>query len=73
MQMLREGGFTDAEIDGMLSHLNETYAGLKKNEYIEKELQKMNEEILKRRGVGLTEKERADLRAGIETRLDKKR
>ena len=35
MQTLREGGFSDAEIDSILSHLNSTYGGMKRREFID--------------------------------------
>lgn len=69
MQTLREGGFTDDEIDSMLSRLNKTYATQKNREYVNKELNKMDVEIQKRRGEPLTEEEKEGLRAGIESRF----
>ncbi len=69
MQTLREGGFSDEEIDSVLTHSNKTYAGLKKGAYIEKEIQKMNEEIRQRRGIGFSPKEIENIRKGIESRF----
>ena len=69
MQTLREGGFTDQEIDSILSHLNPTYAGIKQKEYIEREFLKMDEEIKKRRGTGFTFEEADRIKKDIESRL----
>lgn len=69
IQILREGGFTDQEIDSMLSNLNVTYREIKEGELVNKELGKMDEEIRNRRGTGLTEDEKELLRKGIESRF----
>ena len=69
IKVLHEGGFSDEEIDSILSHLNSTYAGLKKEEFINEELNKMDGEIKNRRGIGLSESEREKLKAGIKSRL----
>lgn len=66
---LREGGFSDNEIDTILTNLNKTYANIKNNQYIEKELSKMNEEIEKRRGYSLTDEEKESLKKGIASRI----
>ncbi len=71
MQTLREGGFTDEEIDTMLVHLNPTYAGEKQKVAIEQELTKMNNEITLRRGYPLSDEEKANLKKGIESRFTK--
>lgn len=69
LETLREGGFSESEIDSIMSHLNETYAGVKMNEAVEKELRKMDAEITNRRGTPLTDEEKKSLRAGIESRF----
>jgi hypothetical protein len=71
MQTLREGGFTDKEIDSIIGPLNPTYAGLKREEYINRELLRMQEEVRSRSGRELTTKELEELRRGIESRLKK--
>ncbi len=69
MQTLREGGFTDTEIDSILSNLNSTYSHEKRKGYIEAELLKMGNEIYERRGTPLSEQEKKDLKEGIESRF----
>ena len=69
IQTLREGGFNDEEIDFIMSNLNKTYDRLKKNEFIEQELRRMEEEIKNRRGFGLNIDERRALRESIESRF----
>lgn len=69
IQTLRETGFSDKEIDSILRNLNSTYAGLKKEEFVVRELKKMEEEVSKRRGSGFTEQERIEMKKGIESRF----
>ncbi|MBS3902944.1 MAG: hypothetical protein KGZ30_01045 [Anaplasmataceae bacterium] len=72
INVLREGGLNDEEINTMLSRLNQTYATLKEQEVVDRELQRMDAEIEERRGSGLTEEEREALRAGIQSRFTRK-
>lgn len=69
IQTLREGGLSDAEIDSFLSNLNLTYRGLKKEEFINNQLNRMDGGIFKRRGIGLNDDEKVRLRKGIESRF----
>jgi len=69
MQTLREGGFTDAEIDTILSNLNQTYSNEIIKGQVETELIKINNEIREKRGVALSDTERNALRKGIESRF----
>lgn len=71
LQTLREGGFTDVEINSIMSHLNETYAGFQKDVAVNKELEKMDGEIRARRGFSLSNEEKTKLREGIESRFVK--
>ena len=73
LKTLREGGLTDAEIDSCLSHLNATYGEIKNKEFVEKELSRMDDEIIRRRGFGLTNEEKESLRQGIVSRFKTKR
>lgn len=68
MQTLRKGGFTNEEIDSIFSHLNTTYAGIKKKEYVDREIQNMKDEVKKRSGRELTLEEINKIREGIESR-----
>ena len=54
---LMEGGFSQGEIDSILSNLNKTYDNLKKQELIEKEVSRIDAELFNRRGSGLTDEE----------------
>jgi len=69
IKTLYAGGFTDAEIDSILSHLNATYVGKKREGYVNQELSKMEAEISKRRGYGFSDKEKTAIREGIESRF----
>ena len=69
MQTLREGGFSEKEIDEILSHLNTTYLGFKNKEFVDGEYKKMNEEIKSKRGTGFTPAEEESIRKGIQSRL----
>lgn len=71
IQILREGGLTNEEIDTMLSHLNPVYGELKQEEFINRELQKMVREVETRRGSPLAEEEKTGLQEGIQSRFKK--
>lgn len=72
IKLLHESNISNEEIERILSHLDETYAGKSREHAIDKELRKMEAEIVKRRGIGLTPAEKDALREGIETRFERR-
>ena len=69
IQVLREGGFTDGEIDRMLIHLNKEYAKQKGADVVEQELKKVEDEFTAKSGRYLNEDEKEYFRKGIRERL----
>ncbi|KKT42311.1 MAG: hypothetical protein UW30_C0001G0036 [Candidatus Giovannonibacteria bacterium GW2011_GWA2_44_13b] len=67
MKILREGGFSDKEIDAMLSRLNVAYAKGAKIDPMEEELKRI-EEHLKAYGKTLNDEEREYMRKSIASR-----
>lgn len=67
---LREGGFTQSEIDSVMSHLNKTYRDQKypKEERIEAELKKTEEYLFKKYGQKMDNEKREYLRRSISER-----
>ncbi|MCR4323295.1 MAG: hypothetical protein NUV61_04390 [Candidatus Azambacteria bacterium] len=72
MQTLREGGFTDDEIDMIMVHCNATYFELKKPKLVEEEVEKIKESFLKGYGKALSEGEIEYIRKAIEQQLDER-
>jgi hypothetical protein len=71
IKLLREDGvFSEKEIDGILSRLNQTYAEYKHNPHIEEELKKIDDKTKEHRGVGLSEEEKEYFRRSIKTRYE---
>ena len=70
IKTLYEAGFTDAQIDSFFIPLNATYAGKKKEEYVNQELSKMEREVADRRGFGFSNEEKTAIREGIESRFN---
>lgn len=66
---LKDGGFTQEEIDLVISGLNKTYLEERKPEMIERELVKIMREYRKEKGKILTPGEIDYLKAGIESRF----
>lgn len=66
---LREGGFTDEEIDYIMSHLNQTYAEHKGIDIVEDELSRIEHYIFQKEGRRLSEAQKAHLREGIRMRF----
>jgi len=71
MQTLREGGFTDQEIDVFLSQMNADYRKAKNPHFIEQELSKIKKHFLKDHHRILTLQEIEHLKKSIESRLEK--
>ncbi|MDP1688564.1 MAG: hypothetical protein Q8L47_00300 [bacterium] len=72
IKLLHESNITDEEIDRILTHLNETYADKSRETTINKELRKMEAEVINRRGSEFTPDEKKTIREGIETRFERR-
>jgi len=73
MQTLREGNFTDEEIDGILVHLNAEYAKVKKPEIIQKRMKEVEERVKQMyHGHTFSEEEKELLKKQIEREFDEK-
>lgn len=70
IRTLRDGGFSDDEIDWILGNLNKNYRLFKDPDFIEKELKKIGEKVFKRHGKFLTNTEKNYLRKVIKSRLE---
>lgn len=70
MQTLRDGGFTDKEIDMILSGLNVDYRKAKNPHFVEEELSKLKRYFLKEHHRILTTVEIEYLKKGIQSRLE---
>ncbi len=70
MQTLRDGGFSDEEIDAMLSRLNVEYAKGGGIDVVEKELERIEKDLLKTHGHILTKEQRENMRKNIADRLE---
>jgi hypothetical protein len=68
IKTLREGGFTDEELDSMLPRLNKEYSKASGIDPIEQELQKIEKTLVKKHGRTLTEEQRKYMRESIGTR-----
>jgi hypothetical protein len=66
MQVLREGGMTDDEINSIFCKTNKTWLEARLPELIEKELKKINDLKKKQNGIGLIGEEREYFRKAIE-------
>lgn len=66
---LKDGGFTQEEIDMIISGLNKKYLEERKPEMVERELVKIMKEFRKEKGTILTPEEIDYLKAGIESRF----
>lgn len=69
IKVLREGGFTDEEMDRMFIHLNIEYAKQKGADVVEQELKKVEEEFIAKSGRYLNDDEKEHFRKGIQERL----
>ena len=70
IKTLRDGGFSDEEIDVMLSRLNVEYAKGAGINVVEKELERIEKDLLKTHGRKLTEEQRKYMRKSISNRLE---
>lgn len=68
MQALRKSGFSDEEIDVVLSRLNVEYAKGRGIDVVEKELERIEKALLKTHGRALTKEQREYLRKSISDR-----
>lgn len=68
MQTLREGGFSDEEIDSMLSRRNVEYAKGAGIDVVDKELERIEKDLLKTHGRKLTKEQREYMRKSIADR-----
>ncbi len=67
---LKEGGFSDEEMDYLLSYLNKTYRQIKGSEVVERELENTEKYLREKYGRRLNPEQRQCLRKGIESRFD---
>lgn len=70
---LRNGGFTEEEMNAILLFLNETYRKIKGPEIVEKKLKEIEKYIFEKCGRRLTSEQADNLRKGIEIRLGNKK
>ena len=70
MQTLRDGGFTDREIDMILSNLNAEYRKAKNPHFVEEELGRLKRHFFKEHHRILTAEEIEYLRKGIQSRSE---
>ncbi len=72
MKVLREGGFTEQELDDFFSRMNDTYRKVKNVSFVENELKKIQQYLKERYGRVLNSKEIEYLKQGIEEKLKEK-
>lgn len=70
IKTLREGGFSDEEMDLILENLNPTYRKMKDPDFVEKELERLRKDLFEKIGRPLTREEIEHLRKSIESRLE---
>jgi hypothetical protein len=66
---LHEGGFSDDEIDHIMSHLNQTYAEHRGIDIVEEEVKRLEAYMLTKYGRQLSEEQKVYLRQGIKIRF----
>jgi len=69
VRTLVEAGFSNEEIDKMMSNLNETYKNKIKEAEIEKEFRKISDDLKKRKGYKLSKDEAVRIKQGIASRF----
>ncbi len=69
MNVLREGGMNEDEMDRILIHLNKTYRGLKAPFIIEREIEKIKEELVKGYKYHLNDEQEQLIRKGLEDKM----
>lgn len=70
MQTLREGGFSDDEIDMIMAYCNAVYFELKKPKMVEQEVERIIKLFFREQGKVLNEEEVEYFRKGVGQRLD---
>lgn len=72
LEALRQGGFSQGEIDAIMSHLNKTYRDQKnpKENRIDEELKKIEDHLFLQYGQKLTPERREYLRKSISERKE---
>ena len=70
IRILREGGFTDKEMDRALTHLNQEYAELKMPPHVREALKRVISRLEEERGRKITPAEKDSLLKVIQSRLD---
>ena len=69
MNVLREGGINEEEMDAILMHLNKTYSNLKAPFIIEREIEKIKEELVKEYKYYLNDEQEQLIRKGLEEKM----
>lgn len=67
IETLRQGGFSDEEMDLILENLSPTYKKMRHPDFVEKGLEKLKEDLSQKIGRELTEEEIDYLKKGIES------
>jgi len=69
MNVLRDGGMNEDEMDAILIHLNETYRNLKAPFIIEREIEKIKEALVKEYKYHLNNEQEQEIRKGLEEKM----
>lgn len=70
LQVLREGGFDDKEIDSILVYLNKTYRGLMGEQVIKEEIKEVEKYLQRKYKKYLNDEQREYLKKGIELKFE---
>lgn len=70
LQVLREGGFDDKEIDSILVYLNKTYRDLRGGRVIEEEIKEVEKYLQRKYKKYLNDEQREYLKKGIELKFE---
>jgi hypothetical protein len=70
IETLKDGGFTQEEIDIIVSGLNKAYAKRRRSELIDEEMRKTEEELFKKSGKLLASEDADWLKKRIERRFE---
>lgn len=69
MNVLREGGLSEDEIDAILLHLNKTYKELKAPFIVEREIEKIKEDLIKEYKYYLNDEQEQLIRRELEDKM----
>lgn len=69
MNVLREGGLNEDEMDAVLLHLNKTYRELKAPFIVEREIEKIKEDLIKEYKYYLNDEEEQLIRKALEEKM----